>query len=78
MSRWFALPLSTQFIHSIFPQNISRYRVGELYLINLPQNFSRHAPNKKTYTLIRSVYTALWQIRPVKVHWRTPSPIPAR
>ena len=43
------LPLSTQFIHIIFPQNISRYRVGELYLINLPQNFSRHAPvTKKT------------------------------
>ena len=34
--------------------------------------------NKKTYTLIRYVYTALWQIRPVKVHLRTPSPIPAR
>ena len=33
-----------------FPQNISRYRVGELYLINSPQNFSRHAPvAKKLY-----------------------------
>ena len=30
------LPLSTQFIHIVFTQNISRYRVGELYLINLP------------------------------------------
>ena len=70
---------STQFIHIIFPQNISRYRVGELYLINSPQNFSRHAPvTKKTYTLIRYVYTALWQIRPVKVHLRAPTPIPAR
>ena len=44
-----------------------------------PKNFSRHAPvTKKTYTLIRHVCTALWQIRPVKVHRRTPSPIPAR
>ena len=44
-------PLSTRFIHIIFPQNISRYRFGELYLSNLPQNFSRHAPvtNKNLY-----------------------------
>ena len=68
-----------QFIHIIFPQNISRYQVGELYPINLAQNFSRPAPvTKKPYTLIRYVYTALWQIWHVKVHQRTPSPVPAR
>ena len=30
------------------PQNISLYRVGELYLTNLPQNFSWYAPVEKT------------------------------
>ena len=38
------LPFSMQFIHIIVPQNIARYWVGELYLINSPQNFSRHSP----------------------------------
>ena len=41
------VPLSTQFIHIIFPQNIICHRVSELCLINSPQNFSRHAPVTK-------------------------------
>ena len=62
-----------RFIHILFPQNISWYRLGETYLINSPQNFSWHAPvTRRTYTLIRYVDTALWQIRPVKVHLRAP------
>ena len=32
------------FLNIMLPQNISRYGVGELYLMNSPQNFSRHAP----------------------------------
>ena len=41
------VPLSTQFIHIIFPQNISRYRVGEQHPINSPQKFSRQSPVTK-------------------------------
>ena len=74
---------TTTSVHAIYtyyiPPDISRYRVGELYLMNLPQIFSRHAlVVTKNCKLIRCLYTALWQIRPVKLHWRTPSPIPAR
>ena len=42
-------PLSMQLIQITFPQNISRYRVGELCLINSPQNFFPACPcNEKT------------------------------
>ena len=47
-------------IHIIFNQNISRYWVGELYPINLPQNFSRHAPvTKNLYTDPVCLYSPL-------------------